>query len=317
MPASTALALRDGPPGEHMPFEKVCQCCEALGKPVADRHARPRMLAKLWTDFGKGEHDIFPLMRLLLPHLDTLRPVYRAKQKQLANMYVAMLSLPVSHADAQAMLNWKRPSSGFQRTEQGNFPEVVLDAIKPRCKSRAQLPQPITIAQLNRLLDDFARADDVDKKTKVLAEMFSKMTAQEQRWMLRVVLKDMSIGIKENSIFNQLHPDAQELYNSVCDLQATCRQCADPSFRLDTISLQLFRPVKPRLSARGSWSDIPKQVGMKGPIVVEYKLDGERVVLHWQVGHRPPRHTALPSRFTVATAMTATRARRAARRERR
>ena len=289
------LTVRHGPPGENMAFEKVCKCCDALQEPVRTRHARPIMLKKLWEDYGKGEHDIFPLMRLLLPHLDTSRPMYRAKQKQLANMYVSHLSLDPEHADAQAMLNWKRPSSGFQRTEQGNFPEVVFDAIKRRTKTRAQLPEPVTIAQLNRLLDDFARADDLAKKTKVLGEMFSKMTALEQKWMLRIVIKDMNIGIKENSIFNLLHPDAQELYNSVCDLQSTCRQCSDPSFRLDQISLQLFRPVKPRLSARGSWVDIAKYVGKKGPIVVEYKLDGERVVLHWQVraaaSPQTPRHS--------------------------
>eukprot|EP00966_Prymnesium_polylepis_P018621 428556-Prymnesium_polylepis.1 len=58
--------------------------------------------------------------------------------------------------------------------------------------------------------------------------------------------------------------------------------CTDPAFRLNDISLTIFKPVKPRLSARGEWADIPKLVGKKGRIAVEYKLDGERLLLHWE-----------------------------------
>jgi hypothetical protein len=67
----------------------------------ADRFGRPAKLHHLWDTFGKGEHDIFPLMRLILPHLDTVRPNYRLKQKQLARMYVDMLALDSSKPDAQ------------------------------------------------------------------------------------------------------------------------------------------------------------------------------------------------------------------------
>ena len=39
--------------------------------------------------------------------------------------------------DAQALLNWKKPASGFQRNEQGNFPEVVFSVIEHRARKRA------------------------------------------------------------------------------------------------------------------------------------------------------------------------------------
>ena len=180
------------------------------------------------------------------------------------------------------MLNWKKPASGFGRSEQGNFPEVVHSVIKDRCLTRAQITKPVTIAELNTWLDDLARANGVSDKTKLLTAIHQRMTAQEQRWMLRIVIKDMQIGMKETSIFKELHPDAQELYNSVCDLQATCQQCSDPSFRLSSITLQLFKPVKPRLAARVTWHEVPKLLGKKGRFVAEYKLDGERVLLHFE-----------------------------------
>ena len=61
--------------------------------------------------------------------------------------------------------------------------------------------------------------------------------------------------MKEDSIFKKLHPDAQELYNSVCDLRATCKTCADPTWRVDSISLKLFHPVRPRLAKISTWTE--------------------------------------------------------------
>jgi hypothetical protein len=37
----------------------------------------------------------------------------------------------------------------------------------------------------------------------------------------------MHIGIKEEALLPMLHPDAKELYNSVCDLKATCEKVAE------------------------------------------------------------------------------------------
>lgn len=220
--------------GEALPFEKVCQCFEALTKPAANRFQKEGMMKKLWMQYGKGVHDIFPLMRLTLPHLDTERPNYKLKHKNLARKYVDLLSLPDSSEDAQKMLNWKKPSAGFTRNEQGNFPEVVYSVIKGRC---TVTKGHITVGEVNALLDELAQALNLEDKERVLMKMHTTTTAQEQRWLLRIILKDMHIGMKEDSILTMLHADAKELYNSVCDLHQTCLKCADPSYRLDQISV--------------------------------------------------------------------------------
>ena len=87
-----------------MPFEKVCRCFEALGEPTAKgvgaRNIKSEMLHKLWAEFGIREHPLFELMRLTLPHLDTVRPQYRLKQKGIARMYVEILALVETSDDA-------------------------------------------------------------------------------------------------------------------------------------------------------------------------------------------------------------------------
>ena len=232
----TTLALakpgHGGALGEDLPFENVCRCCEALTRPQQGRAQRVQMISKLWDDYAprarlaSGEFDLFPLMRLLLPHLDTERAQYRAKQKNLARWYVDILAINEASEDAQTLLNWKRPSAGFQRNEQGNFPEVVRTVIEGRVKRRADVPAMLTVGELNEQLDALAAAEETEKKRDVLRVIISRTTAREQRWILRVIIKDMQIGMKEDSIFNLYHPDAKELHASVVDLRKTLRDCA-------------------------------------------------------------------------------------------
>lgn len=236
------MALVPVAKGENLPFESACQAFEELCKPTNDRHHRENVVRRLWSNFGIEEHASFPLMRLMLPHLDTSsRPNYKLKQKGLAALYVDMMGLDPNSTAAQTMTNWKRPSTGFQKSEQGNFPEVMYEVIKPRCKPRADLPRRVTIGEVNALLDRLAREQE---KLPPMREIHTRCTALEQKWIFRIITKDLGIGMKEDKVFKLLHPDAQELYNSVCDLSATCEKCADPEYRLESISLELFKPVR-------------------------------------------------------------------------
>lgn len=49
--------------------------------------------------------------------------------------------------------------------------------------------------------------------------MLRKMTAVEQKWLIRVLLKDMRLGIGQNTIFNAWHPDAKDYYDVTNSLE--------------------------------------------------------------------------------------------------
>jgi DNA ligase-4 len=167
--------------GEALPFERVTECFSYLtSSQQKDRHTRVKAMQQLWDKFGFHEHPLFSLMRLILPHLDTERPQYQMKQKGIAKMYVAILAINETSEDAQTLLNWKKPSAGFQRNEQGNFPEVALSVIKGRALRRADIESPLTIGELNKLLDDLAQANGSSNKQEVLRTIYSRSTAYEQ-----------------------------------------------------------------------------------------------------------------------------------------
>lgn len=46
-----------------------------------------------------------------------------------------------------------------------------------------------------------------------LVAMLTSMSAAEQKWLIRILLKDMKFGLGQNRIFGIYHPDAKELYD--------------------------------------------------------------------------------------------------------
>lgn len=52
--------------------------------------------------------------------------------------------------------------------------------------------------------------------TDILDQTFSyilrKLTAEQLKWFLRIILKDMRLGVSDNHILSCFHPDAPEIY---------------------------------------------------------------------------------------------------------
>lgn len=52
-----------------------------------------------------------------------------------------------------------------------------------------------------------------------LEVMLRRMSAQEQKWLIRIVLKDMRLGLGHGRVLSAYHPDARELYDFTNSLQ--------------------------------------------------------------------------------------------------
>jgi DNA ligase-4 len=53
------------------------------------------------------------------------------------------------------------------------------------------------------------------------------MSAAEQKWLIRMLLKDMKLGLGQSRIFDIYHPDAQELYDVSNDLLKVRHVCCN------------------------------------------------------------------------------------------
>lgn len=109
----------------------------------------------------------------------------------------------------------------------------------------------LTVDDLNRYLDEITEnIGKQENQSKILQKIYNRATPDEQRWIIRIILKgehmavflclrtltliyeDMNISVKDTTVFGVFHPDAQDLYNTCSDLKKVAWCLWDPNKRL-------------------------------------------------------------------------------------
>ena len=63
------------------------------------------------------------------------------------------------------------------------------------------------------------------------------------KWILKIILKDLRIGLKHEKILNVYHPEANDLYNLTSNLRKVAEEFQDKSHTLTNImrvNIKLF-----------------------------------------------------------------------------
>ncbi|KAF9820585.1 hypothetical protein IEO21_01288 [Rhodonia placenta] len=223
--------------------------------PPPTRGSAPFQVLAALFDKLQGERKPEKRRRLLDSwfNKDRERAVYGLKEKNLAKIYIKLIPLNPRDPDAIRMLNWKRPTERNQSS--GDFPSVLYEVISKRS---SVVEGTLTIHELNDHLDEISK------------NMGHSTTSEEQRWIARIILKDMQISVKETTVFAVFHPDAHALFNTCSDIKKIAWELWDPKRKLnDEVHLSPLRRIE----------DTVKE--MQGSsFIIEEKLDGERVQLH-------------------------------------
>lgn len=106
-----------------------------------------------------------------------------------------------------------------------------------------------------------------------------KMNAIQLKWLIRIILKDLKIGVKEHIVLEAYHPDATNLYNFTSSLEEVCEKLNDPKKRINEIMIQLFQPCYPMLGEKAKPNKIETLLKNQS-FYIETKYDGERFQLH-------------------------------------
>ncbi|KNZ74643.1 DNA ligase 4 [Termitomyces sp. J132] len=270
------------PPPQNMgsaPFGVLVGLFEKLSN--ERKHERKKKLIDAWFNHWRDEKgfDLYPVLRLILPQKDRERAVYGLKEKNLAKTYIKLIPLGMKDPDAIRLLNWKRPTE--REKTSGDFPTVLYEVVSKRS---SVIESSLSIDELNGLLDALAQnMGKQDAQSKILQKVYNRSTPTEQRWIVRIILKDMNISVKETTVFAVFHPDAQDLYNTCSDLKKVAWELWDQTFRLNAQdkTVQLFHAFTPMLCKRPTKKieDTVKEMG-GSEFFIEEKLDGERMQLH-------------------------------------
>ena len=80
-------------------------------------------------------------------------------------------------------------------SDAGDFASVLFTVLRDRSSDSGDL----TVAEANDFLDEFSRVGSSDEgrrgQERVWREIFTRTTALQQKWLVRIVLKDLKWGI--------------------------------------------------------------------------------------------------------------------------
>jgi len=224
-------------------------------------------------------NSLYPVLRLMLPQSDSERASYGVKEARLGRIYCKMLGIDKRVPDCDWIMNWADPKRAREGTPAGDF-SVVLEKIMEHRASIVREAPGHTVQEVNQILDEFAAARSDDDKASVLLRFNMKANPRENAYLARIILKDMHIGITEETVLKYYHPDAYELYLATDSLKEVLddRTLLNPRKRVD-VNVELFRPFRPMLAQRHVFTHGEDIMG-EAPFYIEDKLDGERLILH-------------------------------------
>lgn len=171
---------------------------------------------KLRSPTSKLDENFFPVMRLLLPADD--RRTYGLKEVRLAKALCEALCIGVKTDDGQKLINFRAPL--HMKSSDGDFASVAYFVLKNRC----QESNTLSIEEINHHLDTIATQNARGKEGQKevndsIKHLLVNLSALQLKWLIRIILKDLKIGIKEPTILDAYHPDAMDLYNFTSSLE--------------------------------------------------------------------------------------------------
>lgn len=223
-------------------------------------------------------NSLYPILRLMLPHADSERESYGVREARLGRIYCKMLGLDKRVKDCDWVMNYADPARARDGVPAGDISAIIEKIVEHRGVHQGK--DSYTVGEINQILDEFAAAQSDDDKAAVLFKLHKKATPKQHAYFARIVLKDMHIGMTEETVLRYYHPDALELYLATDSLKEVLgdRAMLNPRKRVD-VDVELFKPFRPMLAQRHVFVHGEKIMG-KAPFYIEDKLDGERLILH-------------------------------------
>ncbi len=151
--------------------------------------------------------------------------------------------------------------------------------------------EPLTVAKVYENLKDIATttgSGSQEKKLRLLAELLADAEPREARYLVRIVVGKMRLGVADMTIVDALaatfatkeeRDRVERAYNVSSDLGEVARVLAGGGLdAVDQIHLRLFRPIRSMLAER--LPTLAEVMERLGECALEYKYDGIRCQAH-------------------------------------
>ncbi len=165
---------------------------------------------------------------------------------------------------------------------------LAVEEIKKKQKSKIQslFYQPLTV---NNIINTLRRVAEIEgegsikKKQRLISSLFINASPLESRYLVRLILGDMRIGMNVPTILEALSiyykvpkEKLEKIYSYINDIGLLAESLAKGN--IDELNLELFRPIKPMLAQL--CPSIEEALLEMGTAQFETKYDGARLQIH-------------------------------------
>ncbi|WP_049927189.1 ATP-dependent DNA ligase LigA [Halopiger goleimassiliensis] len=155
--------------------------------------------------------------------------------------------------------------------------------------------EDLTVREVYETLEDVAAAEgsgSQDRKIDLLFGLFNRCSSEEARYLARLVLSEMRIGVGEGTVrdaiseaFDVPEERVERALQVSNDYGQVARVARDEGLEgLDAMDLEVGRPVQAMLAQAGTVTDA---LGEWDEAAVEWKYDGARIQLHYHPAAGP------------------------------
>jgi DNA ligase-1 len=169
----------------------------------------------------------------------------------------------------------------------GDSGEVAYEAMREA--GRDEINQPaFTLAKVESLISQLSETRGTKNKRALLADAFARATALEAKYLVKLLVGDLRIGLKEGLVEDALARAFERSLADVARVNMLTGDIGETALRarmgdLADVSMRLFHPIKFMLATAGEdLADIART--MPGEFYVEDKFDGIRAQAHVERG---------------------------------
>ena len=169
----------------------------------------------------------------------------------------------------------------------GDAGEVAFEAVLEA--GREHLQPGRTLAETESLIARLSEMKGTKNKKALLAEVLARATPLEAKYLVKLLVGDLRIGLKEGLVEDALARAFERQFSQVAQANMLLGDIGETAVRarrgdLQHISMRLFHPLKFMLATAASdLSDIARTMPSEG-FFVEDKFDGIRAQAHTEQG---------------------------------
>ncbi|XP_066248111.1 DNA ligase 4 isoform X2 [Euwallacea similis] len=259
-----------------MNFVDLCDALESAKK--ASKSEKPAIFQTLFSKCRReySKEHVFSIIRLIIPKHDRERASYNMKEAKIARVLIRTLALPPGK-DKDILIK-----SYLMAGQASDFGDVVYSVVRRYLSHRKTT---LSIEELNNNLDKIAKCPNAAEVEDILLGLFRKCSADDSRWIIRILLKSLKLGIDDNKILNCYHRDGASYFASNTSLKKTVEVLYDVNINLHELGIKIFEAFKPMLSKRVDTVVFKKHFTEHKHFYIEDKFDGERFQMHMENGN--------------------------------